>query len=401
MKALVIFFLVFTLQVLPQESAPQVEIFFGTENMGINDPVPTFNFTAKSFVWETEVTSTNCNNWSFPLSDNYTSGSYTPAANNQAENVWSGFDFVSSRNAGVDSFAYGLYKFSTSNGKFFYLDYRDERIGCDNYGTVGHAIDIWIKYVGGQNPELKYKVSGTAQYQTVNNGTYLAFWVIKNAGTQHTDDLEYYWTHALAIIPSAATQAHPYLIWGPYPDAGTLNGNIVKYIIYKSSSHVPGYEPSGFSALDSVDSDEYSYIDFTEDVGNGDNAKSYYVTALVEYPSEGTGETGGTNIVEVELAPPSKAIANNSLTIGYGLSQNFPNPFNPVTSIGYSLGKDDYVHLKVFNPLGEQVAELVNSYQTAGSHSVEFNSSELPGGVYIYRIECTGFTDARKMILMK
>ncbi len=404
MKTWMLFIFVFVFQALPQEvTAPPVEIFFGTENMGTNDPIPIISFIAKSYVWAVEFPiPSNCNNFNFVLNDSFNTGSYTPIANNQLENSWGGFDFVMSRNAGAQIFGYGLYKFSVSNGKYFYLDYRDERIGCDNYGTVGHNIDVWIKYDKNTN-QLQYKHGVGTIYVSIPNGTYLSLWEMKNAGTQQTDDFDSYWSHSLATIPSSASNGHPYLIWGPYPDAGTLNGNITEYRIYKSQAHLPGYEPSNFTYFDSVEPDEYSYIDYSEDVGNGDNAKSYFITALVEDHSEGSGETGPTNIVEVELAPPSKAIAGNLIELGfsYQLLQNYPNPFNPSTIIYYSLGQDDYINLKVFNTLGEEIKTIVNGYRSAGSYSVDVNFSELPNGVYIYRMETSNFNATRKMVLLK
>ena len=85
----------------------------------------------------------------------------------------------------------------------------------------------------------------------------------------------------------------------------------------------------------------------------------------------------------------------------YSLSQNFPNPFNPSTTIRYSVPKAGFVTLKVFDMLGKQVAELVNGYRTAGFYLVDFTGTELSSGVYYYRIESEGFTDVKKMILIK
>jgi len=93
----------------------------------------------------------------------------------------------------------------------------------------------------------------------------------------------------------------------------------------------------------------------------------------------------------------------------YNLQQNYPNPFNPSTTIKYQLGNDGFVSLKVFNALGEEVAELVNQFQKAGSYSVVFDatfchsceSRNLPSGVYVYKITAGNYTESKKMILLQ
>uniref|UniRef100_A0A7V2ZIP6 T9SS type A sorting domain-containing protein n=1 Tax=Ignavibacterium album TaxID=591197 RepID=A0A7V2ZIP6_9BACT len=85
----------------------------------------------------------------------------------------------------------------------------------------------------------------------------------------------------------------------------------------------------------------------------------------------------------------------------FSLSQNFPNPFNPTTTIQYSLPQAEDVTLKVYNLLGEEVKTLVNDYQQAGKHSVQINVNNLPSGVYFYRIQAGNFVQTKKMILIK
>ncbi|MBT8391448.1 MAG: T9SS type A sorting domain-containing protein, partial [Ignavibacteria bacterium] len=85
----------------------------------------------------------------------------------------------------------------------------------------------------------------------------------------------------------------------------------------------------------------------------------------------------------------------------FELSQNYPNPFNPATKIRYTLPEAGNVKLVVYNLLGEQVEELVNEFKEAGVHTINFNAENLNSGVYIYKIELNGFTDAKKMQLVK
>jgi hypothetical protein len=91
----------------------------------------------------------------------------------------------------------------------------------------------------------------------------------------------------------------------------------------------------------------------------------------------------------------------NAVPTEYALSQNYPNPFNPVTRISYALPKAGFVTLKIYDIMGREVRTLVNEYKTANNYSVEFNASELSSGVYFYRINVNGFSEMRKMMLIK
>lgn len=86
---------------------------------------------------------------------------------------------------------------------------------------------------------------------------------------------------------------------------------------------------------------------------------------------------------------------------GYLLEQNFPNPFNPSTSIVYSVPKDTFVTLEVYDVTGRRVATLVRNFVLAGTHSVLFKGDDLASGVYLYRFESDNFQKTNKMVLTK
>ncbi|HTR80377.1 MAG TPA: T9SS type A sorting domain-containing protein [Bacteroidota bacterium] len=92
---------------------------------------------------------------------------------------------------------------------------------------------------------------------------------------------------------------------------------------------------------------------------------------------------------------------NNVTPNKFELVQNYPNPFNPSTQINYSIANNAHVTLKVYNVLGQEVASLVNGNETAGSHSVTFNASNLASGMYIYKLASDNFTSVKKMMLLK
>ena len=85
----------------------------------------------------------------------------------------------------------------------------------------------------------------------------------------------------------------------------------------------------------------------------------------------------------------------------FTLGQNYPNPFNPVTSISYSLSVDGHASLTIYNIAGEKVATVFDENKLAGNQIAKFNASELSSGVYFYKLESQGFTQTKKMVLMK
>jgi hypothetical protein len=85
----------------------------------------------------------------------------------------------------------------------------------------------------------------------------------------------------------------------------------------------------------------------------------------------------------------------------FSLSQNYPNPFNPITTIQYQIPKRSNVSLKVYDIIGNEIAELVNEEQEVGYYDAEFNAARLSSGVYFYRLQAVDFIQTRKMILLK
>jgi hypothetical protein len=90
---------------------------------------------------------------------------------------------------------------------------------------------------------------------------------------------------------------------------------------------------------------------------------------------------------------------NKSYT--YKLFQNYPNPFNPSTIINFEIPEHSFVTLKVFNILGSEITTLVNEEKPAGKYSFTFDASNLPSGIYFYRITAGNFSNVKKMLLLK
>jgi hypothetical protein len=86
---------------------------------------------------------------------------------------------------------------------------------------------------------------------------------------------------------------------------------------------------------------------------------------------------------------------------GYSLYQNFPNPFNPSTTIEFSISKTEFVTLKIYNLLGQEVALLVSDKLNVGRYRYEWDAGSLANGIYLYRIQSGDFIEVKKMVLMK
>jgi hypothetical protein len=119
-----------------------------------------------------------------------------------------------------------------------------------------------------------------------------------------------------------------------------------------------------------------------------------------EYLLEGTGEI--TVPTEETFTLERKAI----IPISYTLHQNYPNPFNPITSLRYDLPEQAQVTLTVYDLIGREVTQLVNTAQEAGYRSVQWNATDMHGkpvsaGVYLYQIRAGEFVQTRKMVLLK
>lgn len=108
----------------------------------------------------------------------------------------------------------------------------------------------------------------------------------------------------------------------------------------------------------------------------------------------------GTQKVAIQLMKPSESTLA-SLPTDFTLEPAYPNPFNPTTTIGFALPEASQVRLEVFNIQGQRVATLVNERMEAGQYNQVFDASNLPSGLYLYRIQAGSFTQTKKLVLMK
>ena len=119
----------------------------------------------------------------------------------------------------------------------------------------------------------------------------------------------------------------------------------------------------------------------------------------------GENETAGysyhADLMSTPLVEQPASSADHFLPGELTLYPNYPNPFNPNTIISWHLAVSSKVELTIYDLSGKEVAVLVNGIQPPGIHQINFNASSLASGIYIYRLDAAGFTESRKMILMR
>lgn len=115
----------------------------------------------------------------------------------------------------------------------------------------------------------------------------------------------------------------------------------------------------------------------------------------------GSGGTMYNIFVDTTLNPTSIGNIGSGIPKEYSLKQNYPNPFNPITKINFDIPKSGYVKLSVYNSLGQETEVLVNQNMNAGFFSADWNASKYSSGIYFYKLETNGYTETKKMMLLK
>ncbi len=128
---------------------------------------------------------------------------------------------------------------------------------------------------------------------------------------------------------------------------------------------------------------------------NYNNTGSDLTTFVIDAPASCEAE------VMVNIWYENLCVEAEELPVSFSLAQNHPNPFNPTTTIEFSLSDAAQASLTVFNMAGEKVATLVNGMTERGAHSVTFDASNLSSGVYFYTLNANGVQETKKMVLMK
>lgn len=289
------------------------------------------------------------------------------------------FDYVIDPLAGINPIlAVGLYKISAlKNGyeqAYFYLDLR-----TSDYGVCP---DIYFKYNYGDD-----NFRDADNTQTID-GTTQNVWDLVSGIDHVTTDLEPFAPNNLS---TSNYNGRARISW----QRQSNDDYVTSYDIYRSLlNRLFGYTKIGSTT-------NQFYIDYDILVGSGNTA--YYKVKAIN----GTKVSDFSDYASIDYYGLNKPVVNDSsivqlVSYEYSLGANYPNPFNPSTTINYSIANPTNVKLQVYNLHGDEVATLVNDYKNPGNYSFEFKAFEyLPSGIYIYKVTTKDFSEYKKMMLLK
>jgi hypothetical protein len=157
---------------------------------------------------------------------------------------------------------------------------------------------------------------------------------------------------------------------------------------------------SGFEIQRKTESSDWMMVTFIPGFGTSTEIHLYtyddinliagrYTYRIKQIDQDGSAHY--SNMINIDVNVPAE----------FALEQNYPNPFNPSTRIKYSIGSKQFVSLKVYDVLGNEIATLVNEEKPSGDYELQFLAVNLPSGIYFYKLEAGNFTKTKKMILMK
>jgi Secretion system C-terminal sorting domain len=176
-----------------------------------------------------------------------------------------------------------------------------------------------------------------------------------------------------------------------------ISANDQVILNWQTASEVNNY---GYNVERKPETGDWTKIGFVKGNGNSNSPKKYSyidVDALAGKVSyrlkqiDLDGRFEYSNVVAVLVAAPAL----------FSVKQNFPNPFNPTTTINYQIPATAHVSLKVYDMLGREVATLVNEQMSAGNYQATFNGSNLSSGVYLYQLRSGSFVETKKLVLLK
>ena len=175
-----------------------------------------------------------------------------------------------------------------------------------------------------------------------------------------------------------------------------VSGNNV-VLSWKTASELNN---SGFEIQRKTENSNWNKIGFVQGAGTSTESRSYSFSD--PYSGQGTvsyrlkqidfdGTSVFSEVVTVDLSTPTE----------FKLNQNFPNPFNPSTTVSFTIPKASAVKLIIYNQIGQKVGELVNKNLEAGSYSYNWNAENHSSGMYFYELQANDFKSVRKMTLIK
>jgi len=170
----------------------------------------------------------------------------------------------------------------------------------------------------------------------------------------------------------------------PYMHNGEFE-TLTEVVDFYNTRDVPGAGWDPPEVPENVNTDELGDLGLTSD-------EVAAIVAFMETLTDG---------YEVAAGGSETVLAANPSVTDFALFDNYPNPFNPTTTISYALPEASHVNLTIYNVNGQAVTTLVDGYRSASIHQVTFDASHLSSGLYFYKIEAGNYSDVKKMVLVK
>jgi len=297
---------------------------------------------------------------------------------------------------------------SANSGPWFHDEnfYHDagtsEEYRIDNTQTTNnllHSVYNLNEYVEYNNGVFQYDPWAFAgkphRIDSNNNDVYLAWiWHENFEYNIYLRQRDYNPLAPQNLAVSAPSFNHPYIEWDENTEADLKN-----YKIYKK------IDSGSWNYLATTSNNYYLDEDETIIASMGSTSKTAYykATAIDQFNNESDDSNIESIVIQVGGGGHDfKTSSQNDIVPEfYSINQNYPNPFNPKTNITFGIPEDNFVHLVVFNIQGEKVATLVSEQLPAGSYTASFDGSQLPSGVYIYKIQAGSFSQIKRMLLIK
>jgi len=212
---------------------------------------------------------------------------------------------------------------------------------------------------------------------------------------------------AAALVNEADAYFQEQVTFVNAPDVPIANITLIADFCLAGNTATAAGDTSYIGTTPYVGYDWYDGVDPLFDLRESSNLDMSYNTDAISY----TAGDGGFPLGDLNWYPELKEIWAGGGTVdvektegvptNYSLAQNYPNPFNPSTKISFSIPESGLVSLKVYNMIGQVVAELINEEMSPGNYNFDFNASDLSSGVYVYQISAGTFTSSMKMMLLK
>lgn len=329
---------------------------------------------------------------------------------------FSGSIILKTTNAGLN---WNTYRIDTNifMGKILFTDNLNGYLTGDSYGILRttNGGNNWFKTHIDSNNVSNYTVRNFKRYNSHLTIACGGLQDIRGVIWKSTDD-GYNWV-AQGVTPEPLYDIHFYdenniiAVGGDFEFGGsmarTTNGGrdweyipfdqfgIAEAMAFRTSSEGWAVMSIGQKFMYTFDSGQH---------WNPYDAPNGEILSDVKFSNKRNGIAIGQDGAILKYNTDYVSIANNNSSVPstIELKQNYPNPFNPETVISYSLQKQEYVSLKIFDVLGKEVKILVNEIKTPGEHKIKFHADDFPAGVYYYTLKTgNNFGETKKMVLVK